>query len=150
MATTLESDLLTVAEAAALLKVSRVTISRWLKQGRLPAYRVGPRAVRIRRADLAGLVRPVSGPEGSRPEGDQPVPEAVPAWDWASIPVDHELIASLRPMTEERRQALREAIERLDELNARMLKRRGGRPFPDSAVEIREAREERLKQMDGW
>jgi excisionase family DNA binding protein len=35
-------DLLTLKEAATLLKVSVVTLRRWIKQGRLPAYHVGP------------------------------------------------------------------------------------------------------------
>lgn len=53
-----DADLLTVPEAATVLKVSPVTVSRWLRQGRLPAYRLGPRAVRIRRADLAAVFSP--------------------------------------------------------------------------------------------
>ena len=53
-----EHDLLTVKEAAALLKVSTVTIKRYLKSGRLPGYQVGPRAIRIRAQDLAHLLRP--------------------------------------------------------------------------------------------
>ena len=59
-----EDDLLTIPEAAATLKVSPVTISRWLKQGRLTAYRLGPRAVRIRRDDLVEVLKP-SGHGGS-------------------------------------------------------------------------------------
>src|SRR5712691_8866958 len=43
----LGAELFTVAEAAKLLKVSTTTLHRWLKQGRLHAYRVGPRAVRV-------------------------------------------------------------------------------------------------------
>jgi excisionase family DNA binding protein len=46
-------ELLTIKETAELLNVSTVTIGRWLKQGRLTAYRLGPRQVRVRRADLA-------------------------------------------------------------------------------------------------
>ena len=49
-------DLLTVKEVASLLKVSPVTIKRYLKQGYLPAYHVGPRAIRIRREDLRRLL----------------------------------------------------------------------------------------------
>lgn len=61
-------DLLTIAEAADLLRVSTVTIKRWLKQGRLPAYHVGPRAIRLRRADLAAVMRPLHEPSGILPE----------------------------------------------------------------------------------
>ncbi len=70
MTADLDGELLTIAEAAKLLKVSTVTLGRWLKQGRLPAYHVGPRAVRIRRQDLAALLTP-TGP--SRREGPQPM-----------------------------------------------------------------------------
>ncbi|MDP9370239.1 MAG: helix-turn-helix domain-containing protein, partial [Chloroflexota bacterium] len=56
----LDGDLLTMAEAAEALKVSQVTVARWLKQGRLPSYRLGPRAVRIRRADLASALSPAT------------------------------------------------------------------------------------------
>ncbi len=66
MAADLDSELLTIAEAAKLLKISTVTLARWLKQGRLPAYHVGPRAVRIRRQDLAAMLRPTGT---SRKEG---------------------------------------------------------------------------------
>ena len=51
-------DLLTVKEAAALLKVSAVTINRYVKSGRLHAYQVGPRAIRIRREDMMNLLAP--------------------------------------------------------------------------------------------
>lgn len=51
-------DLLTIPEAAERLKVSGVTVSRWIKQGRLRAMKVGPRAVRIRSADLDLVLAP--------------------------------------------------------------------------------------------
>ena len=56
----LGAELFTVAEAAKLLKVSTTTLHRWLKQGRLHAYHVGPRAVRVHRADLAKLLVPTA------------------------------------------------------------------------------------------
>ncbi|MFN8558270.1 MAG: helix-turn-helix domain-containing protein [Dehalococcoidia bacterium] len=42
-----DGDLLTLAEAARLLRVSRITVHRWVQRGRLPSYRVGPKAIRI-------------------------------------------------------------------------------------------------------
>src|SRR5215467_11483645 len=56
----LGAELFTVAEAAKLLKVSITTLHRWLKQGRLHAYHVGPRAIRVHRADLAKLLVPTA------------------------------------------------------------------------------------------
>src|ERR687885_608706 len=62
MGATPELDLLTMREVAGLLRVSEVTVARWVKQGRLPAYRVGPRAVRLRRSDVERVMEPVSSP----------------------------------------------------------------------------------------
>jgi len=53
-------DLLTVREAAAMLRVSQVTLRRYVASGKLPAVRVG-RNVRIERnaaEDLVGVVIP--------------------------------------------------------------------------------------------
>ena len=74
-----EADLLTVPEAAAALKVSPVTVSRWLRQGRLPAYRLGPRAVRIRRADLAAVFSPARDRGGGTTADGQAAPIEEPA-----------------------------------------------------------------------
>jgi excisionase family DNA binding protein len=48
---------LTLDDAAEHLLVSRRTIRRWIAAGDLPAYRVGPRQVRIATADLDALMR---------------------------------------------------------------------------------------------
>src|SRR5712692_12043343 len=45
-----------VSQAAALLGVSRMSIWRWVRAGRLPVARFGHRTARIRREDLDQLV----------------------------------------------------------------------------------------------
>ena len=40
---------LTVDEAAAVLNVRPSTAREWVRQGRLPCYRLGPRAIRFAR-----------------------------------------------------------------------------------------------------
>jgi excisionase family DNA binding protein len=50
-----QNELLTVKEVAAYLRVSRVTVWRWCRQGIIPASRVG-RTWRIRRDDLLHLL----------------------------------------------------------------------------------------------
>ena len=47
-------ELLTVQETASILKVSPVTVRRFIKSRRLPAVRVG-RALRIKREDVENL-----------------------------------------------------------------------------------------------
>lgn len=56
----------TVPEAARALCVSPATIWRWIHSGKLAAYRVGPRAIRIRPDDLQAAIQPVRL-DGSRP-----------------------------------------------------------------------------------
>ncbi len=46
---------ITIAQAAQIKQVSTRTIRRWIAQGFLPAYRVGPTLVRIKRCDLDRL-----------------------------------------------------------------------------------------------
>ena len=57
----------TVAEAADFLHVSRTTVWRWIRDGRLRAYRVGPRAIRVVDTDVEEQlreVRPIGLPTG--------------------------------------------------------------------------------------
>jgi excisionase family DNA binding protein len=64
----------TVAQAARLLGVSPATVWRWIVAGKLPAYRVGPRRIRIRKEDLGRVITPARrqdlvpavGPEQTR------------------------------------------------------------------------------------
>ena len=62
MANDLGIDYYTVPEAARRLKVSPSTIWRWIDAEKLPAYRIGPRAIRIKREDLDAAIRPVKIP----------------------------------------------------------------------------------------
>jgi len=48
----------TVAQAARLLGVSPSTVWRWIDARKLPAYRIGPRGIRIRQEDLQAAIRP--------------------------------------------------------------------------------------------
>ncbi|MGH2531480.1 MAG: helix-turn-helix domain-containing protein [Thermomicrobiales bacterium] len=58
MSTTTDTEFLTVAEAASILKVDRSTVRRWIDRGDLPAVRVGQRSLRIRRNDLDRVIEP--------------------------------------------------------------------------------------------
>ena len=55
-------ELYSPGEVAEMLQVSPATVRRWIREGQLPAQRVGPRLYRIRKEDVrAGLLRQVSG-----------------------------------------------------------------------------------------
>lgn len=130
MTTDHDTELLTIAEAAKLLKVSTITLHRWLKQGRLPAYHVGPRAVRIRRQDLQSVMRPTHRKEES------PMT--------AALPVRTDL--QLTPPTEEEVRRTLAALDAARALGERIGARRGDQPFEESWRIIQEAREERSQQ----
>lgn len=50
----------TLAEAAEYFGVQQATCRRWIAEGILPATRIGRRTIRIKRADLEALGRPVT------------------------------------------------------------------------------------------
>jgi excisionase family DNA binding protein len=52
-----ERSYYTVAEAANQLDVSPATVWRWIEAQILPAYRIGPRRIRIRKEDLAQVIQ---------------------------------------------------------------------------------------------
>jgi excisionase family DNA binding protein len=59
MQTHIDSSYFTVGQAARMLAVSPSTVWRWIDAGKLPAYRVGGRAIRIKQEDLAAVINPV-------------------------------------------------------------------------------------------
>ena len=52
----MEPPLLRVQEAAALLRVSKWTIYRWIEEGRLRATKIGRGSLRIFRTSVNGLI----------------------------------------------------------------------------------------------
>jgi excisionase family DNA binding protein len=53
--------LIPLTEAADIYGLSTKTIRRYISDGRLKAYRVGPRAIRVDRDSLASLLTPMRG-----------------------------------------------------------------------------------------
>lgn len=53
----MEPALLRVQEVAALLKVSKWTVYRWIEEGRLRATKIGRGSLRVFRESLVGLIR---------------------------------------------------------------------------------------------
>jgi excisionase family DNA binding protein len=57
MTITSEPEYCTVREAAEKLRISTPTVRRWIRSGRLKAYRIGDRNIRVRLRDLQQVVR---------------------------------------------------------------------------------------------
>ncbi|MGP5251486.1 helix-turn-helix domain-containing protein [Brachybacterium alimentarium] len=55
---------LSIAEAAEQLGLTEKTIRRYIAAGKLPAYRVGSRTVRIKSSDLERLLKPIPTANG--------------------------------------------------------------------------------------
>jgi excisionase family DNA binding protein len=76
-------DLLTVAEAASMLRVNPITIRRHIARGLLPAIRVG-RGVRVRREALDQFIRP-AGPGEAQ---GRPLNYGDPLWELVGSAID--------------------------------------------------------------
>ena len=69
------SDCQWLAVAADYLRLSRDTIYRWAKQGKLQLYKVGGTATRVRKRDLDALAHPKT------PDADPWMHLSAPAFD---------------------------------------------------------------------
>ena len=125
----MDEEFVTVAEAAALLRVATSTIRRWIREGDVPAHRIGRRRVALRRADLARLITP------ARPAAETKDNVAV-----------NEPVVGRRLTPEEVQQAL-DAMDRARRHAAEIQARRGGKLFPPSWITINEQRDERTRQL---
>lgn len=118
-----KDELLTIKEAAEFLKISTMTLSRWIKQGRLTRYRVGARSVRLRRSDVEALLTSDATTEWPEARDDLAFP----------------------PLTPEEVARQEAAIEQANAVRERLREAHGGRTFPSSAGLIaRERRERRI------
>ncbi|MBI2863436.1 MAG: helix-turn-helix domain-containing protein [Chloroflexi bacterium] len=129
MSTPLADEYVTVAEAAALLKVSQSTIWRWINNNEIPSYRAGQRGIRLKRAELSRLIRPVLR---NRKKAEHTI---------------HQQPLELGPLTSDERKKMLAAVEAAKRLHADQLKRRSGIPFPSSADMLDELREERMREL---
>jgi excisionase family DNA binding protein len=122
-------EYLTVAEAATLLRVAPSTIRRWIREGDVPAYRIGRRRVGLKRDDLSSLITP-----------------ARPGVETSGKPADDQKWEPRRLTPEEQQRAL-EALDRARRHAAETTARRGGKLFPPSWITINEQRDERTRQL---
>jgi len=125
----LDEDYVTVTEAATLLRVAPSTVRRWIREGDVPAYRIGRRRVALRRDDLSNLINPAGSGVETRGKvvGDQ-------AWQ-------------PRRLTPEEQQHALEVMDRIQQRAKEIQARRGGKLFPPSWITINEQRDERTRQL---
>ena len=126
---TIDEEYLSVAEAATRLRVAQSTIRRWIREGDLPAYRLGRRRVGLKRGDLDRLVKPV------RPAAYEN--------QMSRITTDKP-----RRFTAEERQRGLEVMDELEQL-AKAITAERGAPFPSSTELLAQLREERIRQLTG-
>ena len=125
-----DEEYLTVTEAATRLRVAPSTIRRWIREGDLPAYRLGRRRVGLKPVDLDRLVEPVK-PAKFKNQMAIITTKEVPRF------------------TDEERQRGLEIMDELKQMRKADLARRGGRPYPSSTELLAQQREERTRQLMG-
>jgi excisionase family DNA binding protein len=126
-----DEEFVTVAEAATLLRVAPSTVRRWIREGDVPAHRIGRRRVALRRADLARLITP------ARPGVETETKDIVAI---------NEPVVGRRLTPEEVQQAL-DALDRAQRHAKETRARRGGKLFPPAWITINEQRDERTRQL---
>ena len=137
----LHDDYLTVAEAAALLRVAPATIRRWIRAGQLPAYRLGARRLALRRSQLSKLIAPAIPDTNGN--------EAMAESDFEHGANHQGRNVERRLTAEEVRRGL-EALADARRLNAEIMAERGDEPYSPSALALLyELRDERARQLIG-
>jgi len=117
------------AEAATLVRVAPSIVRPWIREGDVPAHRIGRRRVAPRRADLGRLIAPA-----------RPSPETK-----GNVAVDEPIVG--RRLTPEEKQHALEVMDRIQQRAKEIQARRGGKLFPPAWITINEQRDERTRQL---
>ncbi len=125
-----DEEYLSIAEAATRLRVAPSTIRRWIREGDVPAYRLGRRRVGLKRGDLDRLVTPV------RPVAYENQMSRITT-------------TSVRQFTAEERRRGLEIMDELEQMRKADLVSRHGKPYPSSTEILAQQREERMRQLTG-
>jgi excisionase family DNA binding protein len=124
----IDEQMLTVAEAAEMLRVSPSTVRRWIREGEIRAYRIGRRRIGLRPSDLSSVVTPANTNDPVQvPNGA--VPFVVPE------------------LTPEERDRGRAAVQRIVERHRAYKASGRSDQITPSWVLINEARDERSEQL---
>ena len=122
-----ERDYYTVAEVAEILEVSHSTVWRWIRAGKLRAYRVGARNLRVRQRDLEAArarIGEIEGESESLKEtretpydvfADTSSREIDEDVAWKGLTPEERKERLFRPLTDEERQEQMALFERVME-----------------------------------
>jgi excisionase family DNA binding protein len=127
-------ELLTVDEIAKLLKVTPITVRRYITDGRLPAVRVG-RRVRVRKEAVEDLLSPI-----------------IPSRAGASAKgkrghVNEIERATVRPLTDKEKREILATIEKAKRERAELAAKYHDVPVPFTLELLDEAREQRTREL---
>lgn len=121
-------DLVSVRDAARVLRVSESTVWRWINEDLLPSYRVGRKRVYLKRRELTPLLRPARQKGGDMAEKERERLNLVP-------------MAPRRPGIDPVEQALT--------LRAKLRAKYGDqRSGPEAWEDINEARDQRTRDLE--
>lgn len=123
MVTRFKNEYVTVADAADLLGVAQSTIRRWIKEERVPTYRLEDRRILLKRDQLSGL--------------------------YSSLHTTDELddLRNVPLMTAEERRHAMNVVRELERSRDELVRKRGGKPFLPAEGVIREMRDERTREL---
>jgi len=110
------------------IKVSPSTIWRWIDNGTLPAYRVGRKGVRLKKAELEASLTPLH----SRPEEGR-----------AMASVEQR---AMKPLTKQEQQRGLRTLARMQQLRAQIAAKYGTRS-PASRELLDQSRDERTAEL---
>ena len=113
-------DLLTVKETAQMLRVTPITVRRYIAAGRLPAVRVG-RGVRVDQQAVGAFVRSIE-PGPTRRKGNADVREAAPTLAYGRPRRAGPAVQSGRPEEDHQMMSLEEMRSSIDKLYGELAK----------------------------
>ncbi len=139
MAKMSERDYYTVAQAAEILEVSTVTVWRWIKADLLPAYRAGPKNIRIKKEDLQSVLSPARRSAQVLPDTEEVIALK------ESTPISTTF--TIRPLTGDEAREQAEAVQASEAFLQHLRAKHSGTRMSSSVPIIRQAREERSQEL---
>lgn len=120
-------DYVTISEAAEILHVGTSTLRRWIREERIPSYRLGQRRVYLKRTELQSLITPIQRRS-------------------ITIETDIERVRNRR-MTREQQERALAAIERIQQRAHALHASRKGESLIPALQLLDEARADREREL---